>query len=166
MSKVMQVIPYRSSTYYLLLTSNRKIMNGKKILAIAAILVMGIALLDSCNMAPPEGSRDAQALRGKAIFEKQCISCHGLGDVAPTVTDLETTPPDLTEIMIRRPKAKEFPVVDIARIIDGRRLVKAHGPRDMPVWGEVYAAEGLDDTEIRGRKGELVAFLMSIQKWR
>ncbi len=130
--------------------------------ALILTIALLFAIIYSC-MGPPEGSRSAQAQRGKAIFEAQCISCHGLNDVEPTVTDLETTPPDLTEIMKRRPKAKEFPVAEIARIIDGRLLVQAHGPREMPVWGEVYATEGMDDTEIRGRKGELVAFLMSIQ---
>lgn len=132
---------------------------------VAAMLAL-VFSTTSCNQGPPEGTRDAQALRGKAIFEKQCISCHGLNDVAPTVEVEGEIPPDLTEIMLRRRKAKEFPIADIARIIDGRNLVKAHGPREMPVWGEVYSLEGLDDTEIRGRKGELVAFLMSIQKWR
>ena len=58
----------------------------------------------------------------------------------------------------------EFPIAEIARIIDGRLLVKAHGAREMPVWGEVYEAQGMDDEAIRGRKGELVAYLMSIQE--
>ncbi|MGZ8500497.1 MAG: hypothetical protein ACXW5W_19000 [Candidatus Binatia bacterium] len=25
--------------------------------------------------------------------------------------------------------------------IDGRRLVRAHGDRDMPVWGEIFRSE-------------------------
>ena len=129
---------------------------------IPALVVVAIS---SCDQGPREGTRDAQALRGKAIFETQCIACHGLGDIAATVDTLTTPAPDLTLIMSRRRKAKEFPVVEIARIIDGRLEVKAHGPRTMPVWGEVYTQEGLDTDEIRGRKGELVAFLMSIQQW-
>jgi len=132
--------------------------------AMTLSMIFLIAL--SCNQGPPQGTRDAQALRGKEIFEKQCISCHGFNEIAATVDTLSTKPPDLTEIMLRRPKAKEFPIVDIARIIDGRNLVKSHGPREMPVWGEVYTQEGLDDNELRGRKGELVAYLMSIQKWK
>ncbi len=140
-------------------------MKSTRITTLLYVAALLLFVSYSCNMGPPPGSRDAQALRGKVIFEEQCMSCHGLNDIAPTVTDLEKTPPDLTEIMMRRPRANEFPVADIARIIDGRNLVKAHGPREMPVWGEVYEAEGLDDTEIRGRKGELVAFLMSIQKY-
>ncbi len=122
-------------------------------------------MLSACNQGPPPNSRQAQALGGKAIFDKQCISCHGLNEVAPTIDTLSTPAPDLTRIMARRPKAKEFPIVEIARIIDGRMAVKAHGPRTMPVWGEVYTQEGLNKSEIQGRKGELVAYLMSIQDW-
>ena len=134
--------------------------------AVAILFLLTLSFILACDTAPPEGSRGAQAMRGEAIYQKQCISCHGLNELAPTITDLETEAPDLTEIMIRRPRAKEFPIVEIARFIDGRKMVKAHGPREMPVWGEVYSLEGLDDTEIRGRKGELVAYLMSIQKYR
>jgi hypothetical protein len=75
---------------------------------------------------------------------------------------LETIPPDLTKINYRR-GAKDFPVAEIARIIDGRILAKAHGPREMPVWGKVYEDEGMEEGQIKGKKGQLVAYLMSIQ---
>lgn len=117
----------------------------------------------SCDQGPREGTREAQAVRGKAIFDQQCISCHGSDAVAPTRTDLDPKAPDLTRIMERR-RAKDFPIVEIAQIIDGRQWVKSHGSREMPVWGEVYDSLGMDKDEIRGRKGELVAYLMSIQK--
>lgn len=117
----------------------------------------------SCNQAPREGTREAQALRGKTIYDQQCISCHGSDEMAPTRTDLDPKAPDLTRIQERR-KAKDFPIVEIAQVIDGRQWVKSHGPREMPVWGEVYDSLGMDKDEIRGRKGELVAYLMSIQK--
>ena len=138
----------------------------KNLLGILSFLALAVffQMVSSCNLSPREGTRAAQALRGKSIFETQCISCHGLNEIAPTIDTLTTPAPDLTKILERRPKAKEFPIADMARIIDGRMVVKAHGPRQMPVWGEIYAEEGMDDDEIRGRKGELVAFLISIQK--
>lgn len=128
---------------------------------IATLLYLQIGT--SCNEGPRAGTRDAQALRGKAIFDQQCIACHGSDQIAPTRTDLEKKPPDLSLIMERR-RAKDFPIVEIAQIIDGRQWVKSHGAREMPVWGEVYDSLGLTDDEIRGKKGELVAYLMSIQK--
>lgn len=132
---------------------------------IALAVIVGVLLFMqwSCNQGPREGTREAQAMRGKAIFDQQCISCHGSDEVAPTRTDLDPKAPDLARIMERR-RAKDFPIVQIAQIIDGRQWVKSHGSREMPVWGEVYDSLGMDKDEIRGRKGELVAYLMSIQK--
>lgn len=138
---------------------NRWISAGTLLGVVASFLL----LLASCSQGPKEGTRQAQAIKGEEIFKEQCISCHGMDDIQPTVTDLETPAPDLTKIMDRRRKA-DFPVAEIARIIDGRLLVKAHGPREMPVWGEVYDSLGMDKDEIRGRKGELIAYLMSIQR--
>ena len=132
-------------------------------LAFTVIAMLFLAMQWSCNQGPREGTREAQAQRGKAIFDQQCISCHGSDQVAPTRTDLEKKAPDLSKIMERR-RAKDFPIVEIAKVIDGRSWVKSHGPREMPVWGEVYDSLGMDKDEIRGRKGELVAYLMSIQK--
>ena len=31
-----------------------------------------------------------------------------------------------------------FPHQRVYRIIDGREGIKAHGPRDMPIWGQDY----------------------------
>ena len=52
----------------------------------------------------------------------------------------------------------------IARFIDGRAEVKAHGPRDMPVWGErFYAESNGEEHKVADRIAKLVAFLQSIQ---
>ena len=51
----------------------------------------------------------------------------------------------------------------VARFIDGRAEVKAHGPRDMPVWGECFYAETHDESAVQARIAELVAYLQSIQ---
>jgi len=52
----------------------------------------------------------------------------------------------------------------IAKFIDGRSDVKAHGPRDMPVWGKkFYAESGGDEAVVRDLITKLVEFLQSIQ---
>ena len=52
----------------------------------------------------------------------------------------------------------------IAKFIDGRSDVKAHGPRDMPVWGrKFYAESGGDEAEVKELITKLVSFLQSIQ---
>ena len=128
----------------------------------AAILLFAM----SCNNSAPKNSRLAQAERGKEIFMEQCASCHGAEGMeanAAIVDTLDKKPLDLTQINRRR-GVTSFPIAEIAGIIDGRNWVKAHGERTMPVWGEVYEREGMEEGEIRGRKGELVAYLMGIQE--
>ena len=141
-----------------------KRLKWKNLGILAGFIFFLIIFISSCESGPRPGTLDYQAQQGKLIYEQQCLSCHGMGDVAPTIDTLSVPAPNLAQIMKRRPKANEFPVADIARMIDGRILVKGHGPREMPVWGEKYSEEGLDEGDIRGRKGELVAYLMLIQE--
>jgi hypothetical protein len=57
-----------------------------------------------------------------------------------------------------------LPEDQVARYIDGRAAVKAHGPRDMPVWGtRFYYKSGGDERRARQWIAELVAYLQSIQ---
>jgi mono/diheme cytochrome c family protein len=105
-----------------------------------------------------------QATEGKAIFMQYCASCHGPkgsgnGPLAATLS----TPPANLRLLSQR-FGNPLPQDVIARFIDGRAEVKAHGPRDMPVWGErFYAESNGDEAEIKERIAKLVAFLQSIQ---
>jgi mono/diheme cytochrome c family protein len=145
----------------------RALKLSKPKLAFLTSLFVGALLMHfmaACTFEPPQDSRAAQAKKGLAIYKEQCASCHGGKGMVATVDTLSTPAPDLTRILASRgKKSGDFPVGEIARVIDGRMEVAAHGPRTMPVWGEVYESEGMDDNEIKGRKGELIAYLMSIQ---
>lgn len=146
--------------------TNNKFSLSWKSMAMTAFMVLLVSIVMSCNNKPPEHSKAAQAMRGKEIFKEQCAVCHGGAGVEANkalVDSLVHKPLDLTTINMRR-GLTEFPVMEIARIVDGRNIVKAHGPREMPVWGEVYEQQGMTKQEIKGRKGELIAYLMSIQK--
>lgn len=77
---------------------------------------------------------------GVALYGSYCASCHGAaarGD-GPVAAALRTPPPDLTTLAGR---AGRFDEADLIAVIDGRRLVAAHGPREMPVWGAVFDQE-------------------------
>jgi mono/diheme cytochrome c family protein len=104
---------------------------------------------------------------GRASYEKHCAACHGLkargnGILKPV---LRVAPADLTRIAQRR--GGVFPDAEIARYIDGRADVAAHGSREMPVWGRVFAvpvADGSTGEEVvRGQLWILVEYLRSIQ---
>jgi mono/diheme cytochrome c family protein len=105
---------------------------------------------------------------GEPIFQRYCASCHGMGGRGdgPSAGALRTPPADLTEIAKRR--GGEFPVGEIARFIDGRFELPAHGTRQMPIWGERFGADvpvsDLAESIARGNIASLVEYLKSIQR--
>jgi mono/diheme cytochrome c family protein len=107
---------------------------------------------------------------GKTKYEKYCASCHGHagkgnGDMAAL---LMVKPADLTQLKKKNNGA--FPFWHVYRTIDGRELVRAHGSREMPLWGVVFQMEEGANTAntqediVRGRIWQLVYFLESIQE--
>jgi mono/diheme cytochrome c family protein len=94
------------------------------------------------------GSGQAQQRRvdaGKLEYESNCASCHGVkgkGD-GPLKALLTTSPSDMTTLTKRN--GGVFPINRVYEVIDGREEVKAHGPRDMPVWGRDYIYSAVED---------------------
>ncbi len=78
---------------------------------------------------------------GKEMYLKYCASCHGSqgrGD-GPVSRDLKVKVPDLT--LLRSKNKGTYPLDRVMSSIDGSRVVRAHGDRNMPVWGEVFRKE-------------------------
>ena len=106
---------------------------------------------------------DDRVAQGRQLYMKYCGSCHGLtgeGD-SPVAHALTTPPANLRRLSDRF--GNPLPEDQVARFIDGRAEVKAHGPRDMPVWGTRFYAKTHDEREVRAMIAELVAYLQSIQ---
>ena len=68
-----------------------------------------------------------------------------------------------------------FPFDRIYQVIDGREAVQAHGPRDMPVWGDQYSSEAVGnlgefgtpkdlESFVRGRIIALIGYVYSFQE--
>jgi len=75
---------------------------------------------------------------GKGEYNAACASCHGLqglGD-GPAADQMKVKTPDITGLA----KANNgvFPFDRVYQIIDGRQEVKAHGLREMPIWGLAF----------------------------
>ena len=78
---------------------------------------------------------------GQQMYLQYCGSCHGKdGKGDGTVSrDLKVRVPDLTGLSKKYKGI--YPLDDVMATIDGRRLVRAHGDRNMPVWGESFHSE-------------------------
>jgi len=110
---------------------------------------------------------------GKMEFQKNCASCHGLtgkGD-GPFVEFLRQKPADLTTI--RKRNAGVYPQEKVYEWIRDPKKIRAHGTKEMPIWGQRYSEEiieayGPDYTgpgsSVRQRILELVFYIGTIQK--
>lgn len=79
--------------------------------------------------------------QGEIFYLQYCSSCHGRdgrgnGSVTPYLT---LKVPDLS--LLKKNHKGIYPLDDVMAAIDGRRSVRAHGDRQMPVWGEVFKKE-------------------------
>ncbi|MEJ2375450.1 MAG: c-type cytochrome [Pseudolabrys sp.] len=99
-------------------------------------LLLTAALLAA--WAAPAAAFTQRAATGTEEFGMSCAVCHGVdgrGD-GPMAHMLKVKPADLTTLARRN--GGTFPFEKVVEIIDGRRQVKGHGTREMPVWGSYY----------------------------
>jgi mono/diheme cytochrome c family protein len=99
---------------------------------------------------------------GAALYRDYCTSCHGAKGLGsgPFTFALRTVPPNLTTLAQRN--GGSFPRDRVSRVIEGAD-VRAHGGREMPVWGNVFRRLRPRDPSAAARITALVDFLESIQ---
>jgi len=119
---------------------------------------------------------DAQVVDiGKREYSNSCAVCHGAsgkGD-GPLAAQLKTPVADLTRIEANNNGV--LPVDRIYAVIDGRQAVRIHGPRDMPLWGNVFSTDAaaglcfglaspkeLEDL-VKGRIFALIGYIHTLQ---
>jgi mono/diheme cytochrome c family protein len=122
----------------------------KTLLAFAALVACPIVMA-----AEPDGGK---------LFINHCASCHGPmgeGD-GPVASALAVGVPSLRTLARRN--GGEFPADAVAAYVDGRSPRAAHGDRQMPVWGEVFAvAERGEEDVVAARIKVLVWFIAELQ---
>ena len=130
-------------------------------------LLPALMLLAACATTSRD-ERSVAQLSGGEMYERMCSSCHGPGGHGdgPVSSLIKIGVPDLTRIAWR--DGGEFPAEDVRRTIDGRWDRRAHGARDMPVWGwQFYDSANTNDAQERAvvdsMIDRLVQYLRSIQ---
>lgn len=85
--------------------------------------------------------REETIERGKTAYLISCSNCHGQDATGNgPVAQLLTVPSsDLT--LLKRKGMKEFPYTEVRSAIDGRKDVKPHGYKQMPVWGDAFGGK-------------------------
>jgi len=123
-----------------------------------------VLMLLGATAGATEQKADLKAIgQGRALYRQYCASCHGLDGKGggPSAAALKTAPPDLTALT----KDGMFDEARVRTSIDGTHAATAHGGRDMPVWGRVFAKSG-DRPSEGGAQTEiwmLVSYIESIQ---
>jgi mono/diheme cytochrome c family protein len=81
---------------------------------------------------------------GKREFDSNCAVCHGTNGKGngPYADLLRTAVPDLSTLAKRNNGV--FPFMRVYESVDGTQMVKAHGTRDMPIWGADYKVKGAE----------------------
>lgn len=143
----------------------RTLATNRRDLAAPLLKLFVLSALLFSVTAPARGDDIAQ---GREFFLRYCAACHGeSGDGrGPVAGVLKDQPADLRKLGASY--GMPLPAARLARFIDGRDVVAAHGTRTMPVWGErfpeIYEAKGSPEGDLPSRIAKIIVYLNSIQE--
>ena len=124
----------------------------------------GIAIIGAVNMGFPAPALSAAGIEeAKRDYQASCEVCHGSrakGD-GPLKEELKAHVPDLT--VLAKHNNGTFPFDRVVQAIDGRQQIRAHGPRDMPVWGNSFRLRDAGPTPASRIQG-LAEYLERLQE--
>ena len=134
--------------------------------------VLGVALGTASVLASAmdSGAADDSVIvrTGGELYGHYCAVCHGLGAAGdgPFSQVLRKPPPNLTQLAARNDGS--FPYWQAYEKISGLELLPAHGSREMPIWGEIFAPANSFESSApasiaRGQIAEILAWLRTRQ---
>jgi mono/diheme cytochrome c family protein len=104
----------------------------------------------------------ADAPSGAELYARHCAVCHGsdLKGSGPAPYPFRA-PPDLTTLALRH--GGKFPDAYVAKVLRSGVVMPAHGPAEMPVWGDEFTIHRLDAAEVALRITRLTNYIESQQ---
>lgn len=107
--------------------------------------------------------RATHTFEGPELYTEYCAVCHGKDakGAGPAAAALKKSPSDLTQLA--RKNGGKFDALKVQTVITGSDVVAAHGSRDMPTWGTVFASMSSDEGTRKLRVTGLVKYIESIQ---
>jgi mono/diheme cytochrome c family protein len=139
----------------------------------SAVLLTALLLLSTTVAMAQEANKTVKktpapltsAASGVEMFNTYCAVCHGKdgkGD-GPAASEFKIPPANLTLLSVNN--NGKFPADHVAETVrTGPRDAKAHGSRDMPVWGTVFSAMSRGDTaQVELRIHNLTTYVESLQ---
>jgi len=106
-----------------------------------------------------------RSLDGGTLYRSYCAVCHGADATGggPSAAALKKAVPDLTRISRRN--GGKFPLTEVQQTISGDVVpARAHGSREMPIWGPIFGEIDWDHDWGKIRIYNLAKYLESLQK--
>lgn len=111
------------------------------------------------------GAPRTSATSGKEMYLAYCATCHGKegkGD-GPVASTLKVPPADLTTLS--KKNNDKFPWLEVANTINAGTGTRAHGSKEMPVWGPIFLnMEHQHESQVRLRVANLTEYIKSLQQ--
>ncbi len=134
------------------------------------ILIVGCSLLTLLWATPGSAQEQDVIAAGQREFQRSCATCHGVDATGngPSAAFLNVKPTDLTQLS--KNHGGVFLFWRVYEKIEGSKdfVIRGHGSREMPIWGERFRFEKSDSADhkmgVRGRILSLVYYLQSIQE--
>jgi|SRR5208282_4814957 len=97
---------------------------------------------------PATGAWSQNIDHGKFEYQDGCASCHGIDGkgAGPVSSQLKVLPADLT--VLAKKNGGVFPLNSVYQTIDGRKIIAAHGTREMPIWGDRYSPDAIGELNV------------------
>ena len=103
---------------------------------------------------------------GEFEYRNSCAQCHGLDGTGngPMADQLNGKPSDLT--VLAKNNGGNFPYQKVYRTIDGtynEGSFRAHGSKEMPIWGDVFRRKASSENRYMESKGRMMAIIQYIE---